>query len=77
MWYNVNSFKEQYKINGGKIMKLVWEDSEMGWICSDCGARYSTEEVARMFNYNDQIPENFVESYCMDCGGLFSGIEIE
>ena len=57
-------------------MKLVWEDSEMGWICSECGARYSQEEVARAFEYNEQIPQNFYECYCMDCGGLFTDVEI-
>ena len=58
-------------------MKLVWEVSECGWICSECGARYSKEEVARMFNYNEQTPENFFPSYCMDCGGRFVGVETE
>lgn len=57
-------------------MKLVWEESERGWICNSCGARYSKEEVARMFDYNEQTPENFTESYCMDCGGLFSEVKI-
>jgi hypothetical protein len=60
-------------------MKLVWEESEQGWICSECGARYSKDEVARAFDYNyeEQVPENFSEIYCMDCGCLFSEAVIE
>ena len=52
-------------------MKLVWTDSECGWECSECGAIYSEEEVARMFDYNDQTVKNFNAGYCMDCGILF------
>ena len=49
-------------------MKLVWNELENAWECSECGALYSNEEVERVFGYNTQIPENFTESYCMDCG---------
>ena len=60
-------------------MKLVWEDSEMGWICSDCGERYSDEEAARMFGYNyPQTIENFEKGYhCMGCGGCFTDVEVD
>jgi hypothetical protein len=53
-------------------MQLVWNDLECGWVCSECGAIYGEEEVARMFQFSDQIPKNFMESYCMDCGGCFT-----
>ena len=49
-------------------MKLVWNDSEQGWICSNCGSIYSEEEVQRVFGYNYQSSENFDDGYCMDCG---------
>ena len=49
-------------------MKLVWNEVECGWECSDCGALYSKEEVERVFNFHNQVSENFTESYCMDCG---------
>jgi len=49
-------------------MKLVWNELECAWECSECGALYSKEEVERVFGYNTQVPERFTESYCMDCG---------
>lgn len=49
-------------------MKLVWNELENAWECSECGALYSSEEVERVFGYNEQVPEHFTESYCMDCG---------
>ena len=52
-------------------MKLVWNELECGWVCSECGAIYSEEEVARVFGYNDQVTTNFHDGYCMDCGGRF------
>lgn len=53
-------------------MKLVWNDIECGWVCSECGAIYGEDEVVRMFDYNDQSVENFHDGYCMDCGGRFT-----
>lgn len=56
-------------------MQLVWNDLECGWVCSDCGAIYGSEEVARMFNFDVQVPKNFIEGfYCMDCGGEFTEV---
>ena len=49
-------------------MKLVWNEVERGWVCSECGSIYSDSELERVFNYKAQIPKNFTESYCMDCG---------
>lgn len=49
-------------------MKLVWNEIENAWECSECGALYSKEEVERVFGFDTQVPENFAESYCMDCG---------
>ena len=57
-------------------MKLVWNDLELGWECSDCGAIYGEEEVARMFNYNEQTANNFTGGYCMDCGVRFEEVVI-
>ena len=51
-------------------MQLIWNELECGWECSECGAIYSEDEVARMFQFDEQIPDNFSESYCMDCGSL-------
>ena len=58
-------------------MKLVWNDLECAWVCSECGAIYGEEEVARMFGYNIQEAKNFTGGYCMDCGGQFDGIIVE
>ena len=70
--YNVDSSREQYKINeGDNTMKLVWNDVENGWVCSDCSAIYGETEVERAFGNREQIPENFYESFCMDCGCLW------
>lgn len=55
-------------------MKLVWNELELGWECSDCGAIYGEEEVARMFDYNTQNAENFHSGYCMDCGIRFEEV---
>lgn len=54
-------------------MRLVWNELECGWQCSECGALYNEEEVARMFNYCVCVPKYFEEGYyCMDCGGRFT-----
>ena len=58
-------------------MKLIWNDCENGWVCSECGAIYGTDEVERAFGYNNQKPENFSESYCMDCGCLWEEAAVE
>ena len=55
-------------------MKLVWDELECGWKCSDCGALYGEDEVARMFDYNLQTAKNFHDGYCMDCGGRFTEV---
>ena len=52
-------------------MKLVWNELECGWECSECGAIYGEDEVARMFQFDTQIPKHFIDSYCMDCGVRF------
>lgn len=52
-------------------MRLVWNETECAWMCSECGANYGTEEVARAFDYRDQVPENFNGGYCMDCADLW------
>ena len=57
-------------------MKLIWNELEHGWKCSECGALYSTEEVERVFSYREQVPKNFDESYCMDCGCSWTEVEI-
>ena len=55
---------------------LKWDDLECCWECSECGARYSAEEVARCFNYcSNQVKASFVEGYCMDCGQHFETCE--
>ena len=59
-------------------MQLKWNDIECGWECSECGALYGEEEVARIFQFGDQIPKNFVEGcYCMDCGGQFDEVVVD
>lgn len=56
-------------------MKLVWNEVECGWECSECGALYSDYELERVFDYNIQTPEHFTERYCMDCGCLWEEAE--
>lgn len=56
-------------------MKLVWNDGENAWICSECGAIYGEDEVRRVFNYDEQTAEHFIESYCMDCGCTWTTAE--
>lgn len=63
--------------------KLLYNSLEQGWECSVCGAIYSGEEMARVFDYmtsdieeqksyiNKEIP---VACYCMDCGNLWEGL---
>ena len=56
-------------------MQLKWNYIECGWECSDCGALYGEEEVARIFQFDNQIPKNFIEGYhCMDCGVQFNEV---
>ena len=57
-------------------MKLIWNELENGWECSECGALYSAEEVERVFGYREQVSKNFDESYCMDCGCAWTEVEI-
>lgn len=52
-------------------MNLIWNELEQGWECECCDALYSDDEVARMFGYNFQSPDNFIGGYCMDCGIKF------
>ena len=55
---------------------LKWNNIENCWECSDCGARFSREEVARMFDYQaTQTRDKFTEGYCMDCGNYFIDCE--
>lgn len=58
-------------------MKIVWNEVENAWQCSECSSLYSSEEVERAFGYNVQIPRNFSESYCMDCGCLWAEAVVE
>ena len=52
-------------------MKLIWNEVEQAWECSECKSLYSDYEVERVFGYSTQIPKNFNESYCMDCGCMW------
>lgn len=49
---------------------LQWNEVENCWECTNCGARFSNNEVARLFSDKIQIPENFFGGYCMDCGAF-------
>lgn len=63
--------------------KLLYNPRECGWECSECGAIYSGEEMARVFDYctrdideqreyiNEGIP---VSCHCMDCGILWEDL---
>ena len=57
-------------------MMLVWNEVERGWECSECGALYSDTDVERVFGFDSQIPENFAESYCMDCGCKWHEVKV-
>ena len=50
---------------------LVWNEMEHAWECPECGALYSDCEIERAFGYKELVPENFIESYCMDCGTIW------
>lgn len=57
-------------------MKLIWNEVENAWECSECGSLYCDGEVERAFGYKTLVPENFVESYCMDCGSVWTEAEM-
>ena len=57
-------------------MKLVWNEVEHAWECSECGSLYSDAEVERAFGFHTRVPEHFVESYCMDCGCMWEEAEM-
>lgn len=57
--------------------KLMYDPLEDGWECSVCGARYTSDEVARVFGYQAygiDIQRSYVGKpipvvcHCMDCG---------
>lgn len=59
------------------MSKLLYNELEQGWECSECGAIYSSDEVARVFDYQTSDIEEQksyvnkptpVSCYCMDCG---------
>lgn len=63
---------------------LKYNESEFGWECSECGALYSAEELARVFDYNTIHLEEqrelakkklFAPCHCMDCGTLWEEIK--
>ena len=58
-------------------MELVWNEVEHAWVCSECGAIYGEDEVTRVFGFSDQKPNNFAESYCMDCGCQWTEAVVE
>lgn len=61
---------------------LKYSETECAWICSECGAVYGPEELARMFDYVSDLEEQkaladngvFTSSYCMDCGTFWEEI---
>ena len=62
--------------------KLIYNDLEQGWECSNCGGLFSSEELARVFDYDTSDLEeqrnykrNIISSYCMDCGCLWEDID--
>ena len=63
---------------------LKYNESELGWECSECGTLYSGDELARVFDYmsNDSEEQRdlakqgkFTPCYCMDCGTLWNEIK--
>lgn len=62
--------------NRDRRCKLVYNEKECGWYCSNCSALYSDDEVNRMFGYTGIFkPEKFEGGYCMDCGTWFMEAE--
>ena len=63
---------------------LKYNDRECGWECSECGALYNGEELARVFDYlSSDVEEQrelakegkYTPSHCMDCGTLWEEIK--
>ena len=63
---------------------LKYNDRECTWECSECGALYGGEELARAFDYMSNDAEEqkelakqgkFISCYCMDCGTLWDKIQ--
>lgn len=50
--------------------KLIWNQEENKWQCSKCGATFYKHELERCFDFNEQVEDNFVPFYCMDCGTM-------
>ncbi len=65
------------------MAKLKYDELECGWICQHCGAVYSTEEIKRLFDYDNaeiedlrkRKPNEISPIYCMDCGELIVEVE--
>lgn len=62
---------------------LKYSETECAWICSECGAVYGPEELARVFDYSSTELEEqkyladkgiFTPCHCMDCGILWEEI---
>ena len=65
------------------MCKLKYDELEQGWVCCECGAIYGTEEIRRLFNYDneeDEVlrkrkPNELSPIFCMDCGMLITEVE--
>lgn len=47
---------------------LKYDATECAFVCTDCGAIYSKEEIHRAFSYGHVIQKDYLPIYCMDCG---------
>lgn len=63
---------------------LRYNDLECGWECTNCGALYDGNELARMFDYKTTDAEEqklladkgkFTPCYCMDCGTFWEEVK--
>lgn len=58
-------------------MKLKWNKLENCFECVECGGLYGEEELSRAFEYSLTLEENFRPCHCMDCGVLWTEVEME
>lgn len=54
------------------MAELMWEEVEQGWTCSNCGGRFSQEEIGRLSDFEEMSPKTFHDGFCMDCGCRFT-----
>lgn len=57
--------------------KLKWNEFENAFECVNCQGIYGKKELQRVFAYGEVRNENFQPCHCMDCGTLWTEVELE